>query len=150
MTAGSSDVWAGLGLNILGVALVHPYFWGSEPIGSELLDPERKASADKLWPFLCPSSPSNDDPRVNPMAEGAPSLAELGCQRVLVCVAEKDILRDRGWLYYEALGRSGWMGVAEVLQSDGEDHTFHLWNPGCENAKRLMNRLAGFLNWDLE
>ncbi|KAE9600047.1 putative carboxylesterase [Lupinus albus] len=51
--------------------------------------------------------PDNDDPRVNPVAEGAPSLAWLGCRRVLVCVAEKDVLRDRGWLYYNALGRSG-------------------------------------------
>lgn len=66
---------------------------------------------DRLWPFVCPSAPDNDDPRVNPVAKGAPSLVGLGCRRVLVCVAEKDMLRDRGWLYFEALGRSGWMGV---------------------------------------
>ncbi|KAI9113203.1 hypothetical protein K1719_015728 [Acacia pycnantha] len=88
-----------LDLVILGAALVHPFFWGPHRIGSEAVDPERKASVDRLWPYICPSTPDQDDPRVNPVAEGSPSLAWLGCGRVSVCVAEKDILKERGWLY---------------------------------------------------
>ncbi|KAI4389551.1 hypothetical protein MLD38_001766 [Melastoma candidum] len=149
MRAGSSNVWAGLGLDIAGVMLIHPYFWGSHPIGSELLDPEKKAINDSLWPFICPLSPSNDDPWVNPVSYMAPSLEWLGCQRLLVCVAEKDILRDRGRLYYEALCRSGWMGMAEIFESEGEDHTFHLTDTESENTKSLMKYLDGFLNSDL-
>ncbi|RDX76068.1 putative carboxylesterase 2, partial [Mucuna pruriens] len=117
-----------IGMDILGVCLVHPFFWGSVPIGSEGLDPERKAVVDRLWPFVCPALPDNDDPRVNPVGEGAPSLAWLGCRRVLVCVAEKDVLSDRGWLYYNALSRSGWMGVVEIEETQEEDHAFHLYN----------------------
>ncbi|KAK2995154.1 hypothetical protein RJ640_025384 [Escallonia rubra] len=89
-----------LGVEILGVGLVHPFFWGSTSIGSEeargSMDPASKSGTDRLWAFVCPSNLDNDDPRVNPVAEGGPSLVGLGCRRVLVSVAEKDLLKDRG------------------------------------------------------
>ncbi|KAL6995532.1 hypothetical protein U1Q18_005667 [Sarracenia purpurea var. burkii] len=147
MAAGNAE--SGEDLNILGIALVHPYFWGSVPIGSETLDPVRKGLVDRGWPFVCPSSPDCDDPRINPVAAGAPSLAGLGCRRVLVCVAEKDVMRDRGWVYFRALGRIGWMGVVEIHETDGEDHAFHLFDLECEKAKDLIGRLAAFFNSDL-
>lgn len=137
-----------IGLDILGVCLVHPFFWGSVPVGSEGLDPERKAMVDRLWPFVCPEMPDNDDPRVNPVAEGAPSLAWLGCRRMFVCVAEKDVLRDRGWLYYNALSRSGWMGVVEIEETQGEGHAFHLYDLGSDKAQDLIKSLAYFFNRD--
>lgn len=136
-------------IRLVGIALVHPYFWGSAPIGSETLNPDFKASMDQLWPFICPSNPNYDDPRLNPVADGPLSLAGLGCGRVLVCVAEKDPLRDRGWMYYEALGQSGWMGVAEIMETDGEDHGFHLHDLENERAKDLIQRLAAFLDRDM-
>ncbi|XVE94864.1 hypothetical protein REPUB_Repub02eG0046400 [Reevesia pubescens] len=111
----AGDPEFGLNVQLLGIALVHPHFWGSDPIGSEALDPARKAVLD----------------------------------RVLVCVAEKDVLRDRGWLYYEALGRSGWMGVVEITETEGEDHGFHLYDLECEKAKDLITRLAAFYNRDM-
>lgn len=136
----------GTKVNLVELALVHPFFWGSNPIGSESVDPGRRASVDWLWPFVCPSAPDSDDPRVNPVAEGAPSLVGLGCRRVLVCVAEKDVLKDRGWLYYEALGRSRWMGVVEIKETESEDHAFHLNDLECEKAKDLIRSLAAFFN----
>ncbi|CAN1776575.1 Probable carboxylesterase 2, partial [Linum perenne] len=141
----------GLEVDLLGAALVHPYFWGSEPIGSESVNhlPEAKAGANSLWPFICPSNPDNDDPRVNPVAEDGPGLVGLGCRRVLVCVAEKDVLRDRGWMYYQALGRSGWMGVVEMDECEDEGHGFHLYNLDSENAEILIKRLAAFFNRDM-
>ncbi|PPS19418.1 hypothetical protein GOBAR_AA01156 [Gossypium barbadense] len=96
-----------LNVLLLGIALVHPYFWGSEPIGSEALNPDGKAVVDRLWPFLCPANQDNNDPRVNPVSTDGPSLVGLGCRRVLVCVAEKDVLRDRRWRYYELWGQVG-------------------------------------------
>ena len=149
MAAGRGDAESGLGVRLLGVALVHPFFWGSTPIGSEAVDPERKAWVDSVWPFVCPSMPDSDDPRLNQVAEGAPSLVGLGCGRALVCVAEKDVLRDRGLVYYTALAGSGWMGVAEMFETDGEDHAFHLHDLGCEKARDLIQRLAAFLNRDM-
>ncbi|CAI0465233.1 unnamed protein product [Linum tenue] len=149
MAAGNPDF--GLQMRLLGVALVHPYFWGSTPIGSEPIypQPDAKAVTERLWPFICPSSPDNDDPRVNPMTPDGPSLVGLGCKRVLVYVAEKDLLKDRGWLYYEAVGRSGWMGVVEIGETEGEGHGFHLYDLESEKAEALIKRLAAFFNREM-
>ncbi|PPE01794.1 hypothetical protein GOBAR_DD01174 [Gossypium barbadense] len=117
--------------------------------GFEALNLDGKAVLDRLWPFLCPANPDNNDPRVNPVSTDGPSLVGLGCSRVLVCVAEKDVLRDRGWRYYEALGRNGWMGVVEIMVTDGEGHGFHLNDLDCEKAKGLITRLAAFYNRDM-
>ncbi|XP_010916828.1 probable carboxylesterase 2 [Elaeis guineensis] len=134
---------------IEGVVLVHPFFWGSERMGCEkdrddkpLLDP---VTTDLVWPFVCPGAVGSDDPRLNPMAKGGPSLAGLGCGRVLVVVAEKDLLRDRGRAYYEALKGSRWGGMVEIFETKGEDHVFHLFESGCDKALELFQRLAGFI-----
>lgn len=145
IAAGGADA----GVRLLGVALVHPFFWGSTPIGSEAADPETRASVEWLWPFVCPSMPDNDDPRVNPVAEGAPSLAGLACGRALVCVAENDVLRDRGLVYYRSLAGSGWMGVAEMFETEGEGHGFHLYDLRAQKARDLIQRLAAFFNRDM-
>jgi acetyl esterase/lipase len=76
MAAGKAAGKAELGpnLGLLGVALVHLYFWGSEPIGSEALIPGRKEYVDRLWPFVCPLHRTTmTHVRVNPVAKGAPS-----------------------------------------------------------------------------
>lgn len=56
-----------------------------------------------VWGFVYPNAPGGlDNPMLNPVAPGAPSLAKLGCSKILVCVAEKDGIRDRGVWYFEA------------------------------------------------
>ncbi|PKI37492.1 hypothetical protein CRG98_042121 [Punica granatum] len=74
-----------------------------------------------------------------------PSLKGLGCERVLVCVAEKDPLRDRGVWYGELVKKSGWGGELEVFEVEGEDHAFHVLYPETDNAKIMIKRLASFL-----
>lgn len=81
---------------------------------------------------------------INPMSPGAPSLAGLGCSRVLVAVAEKGELRDRGVSYYEELRKSTWEGEVELVQADG-DHGFHILHFESENANHLIKHLASFL-----
>ncbi|KAL0438683.1 UNVERIFIED_CONTAM: putative carboxylesterase 5 [Sesamum latifolium] len=147
MRAGNAN--AGLNLEILGIALKDPYFWGSDPVPSESQDPVMKAIGDQLWPLASPSSPDYDDPKINPVAEGAPSLSGLGCRRVLVTVSGKDMLRDRGRLYFEGLSRSGWPGVAEIHETEGEPHCFHLHHDlNHEKAKERMRRLVDFFHRD--
>ncbi|CAK9181258.1 unnamed protein product [Ilex paraguariensis] len=68
--------------------------------------------------------------------------------RVLVCVAEKDLLKDRGWYYKEVLVKSGWKGKVEIMEAKGEEHVFHLFNPTCENAVAKLKKLASFFNQD--
>ncbi|KAI7755979.1 hypothetical protein M8C21_021598 [Ambrosia artemisiifolia] len=136
---------------IRGMILINPYFWGKDPIGSEKTDPIRKAMVDKWWEFVCPSglddgSSKLDDPLINPMVNGAPDLAGLGCGRVIITVSEKDILRDRGWAYHEALVKSNWNGNVEMVEIEGEDHVFHIFDPNGEKAMNMMKKLASFIN----
>ncbi|KAF5203245.1 2-hydroxyisoflavanone dehydratase [Thalictrum thalictroides] len=142
----AGDPKAGLNVKILGIALIHPYFWGSKRIGSESTSkPFMEKVVVTHWPFVCPSSPSNDDPRVNPVGDGAPNLSCLGCTKVLVCVAGKDVFKDRGRLYYDTLSKCGWNGVVEIFETEGEGHAFHLHKPTSQEAKDLNERLAAFL-----
>ncbi|KAK1291363.1 putative carboxylesterase 12 [Acorus calamus] len=129
---------------IEGMVLVHPYFWASE--GADALAEEERARHETIWKLICPTLAGFDDPRVNPFGLGAPSLAGLGCARVMVCVAEKDFMCEWGRRYGEGLKRSGWMGEVEVVESEGEGHVFHLIDPGCDSSKVLMKRLVGFFN----
>ncbi|KAL5541123.1 hypothetical protein UlMin_043409 [Ulmus minor] len=118
-----------LGLKISGMILYHPYFGNDEP--------------EKLLEIIFPTMRGLDDPRVKPGS--GPDLGKLGCEKVLVCVAEKDFLKGRGLAYYEALKKSGWGGVVEIVETDGEGHVFHLFNPTCDKAVALMNKVVSFL-----
>ncbi|KAK1427400.1 hypothetical protein QVD17_16084 [Tagetes erecta] len=135
-------------LKISGLILINPYFWGKDPIGSEKTDHVRKAMVDKWWEFVCPSDSDNglDHPLINPFVHGAPDLSGLCCERVIVTVSEKDILRDRGWAYHEALVKSKWNGKSEIVEVEGEDHVFHIFDPNCDKAVNLMKKLGDFIN----
>ncbi|XP_022685414.1 2-hydroxyisoflavanone dehydratase-like, partial [Setaria italica] len=109
----------GLGMRVRGLLIVHPYFSGAADIGDEgAAGKKRKARADAFWRFLYPGSPGLDDPLSNPFSEAAGgSAARVAAERVLVCVAEKDDLRDRGVWYYENLKASGYPGEVELLEA---------------------------------
>lgn len=121
------------GAKVEGLLLIHPFFGNKQ--------------VDKMYKFMCPSSSgSDDDPRLNPAADSR--LPRMVGERVLICLAEKDWLRDRGWAYHEALGKSEWPGTVEFMESEGEGHGFHLFDPNMEKetTKSLMGRLVSFLN----
>ena len=101
---------------------------------------------EKLWPLICPDSKGGlDDPRLNPMAHGAPSLQKLACRKLLVCSAERDFARPRAASYHEAVKASGWHGTVEWLDTEGEEHAFFLIKPECDESLQLMDRLVAFL-----
>lgn len=103
-----------------------------------------RPGVDNRWLYVCPTTSGFNDPRYNPAADER--LWRLGCSKVLVCVAEKDGLRERGWFYYETLGKSGWSGEVEIMETEGEGHVFHLFKPSCERAVTLMKRIVSFIN----
>ncbi|KAJ0010919.1 hypothetical protein Pint_34452 [Pistacia integerrima] len=118
------------GLKINGVLIVHPFFGGKE--------------VDKMYKYLCPSSSGcDDDPKLNPGVD--PNLKNMACDRVLVCVAGKDWLRNRGEAYYETLAESEWGGKVEFYESSDEDHCFHLFNLNSEKAVPLMKKMVDFI-----
>ncbi|KAF7850955.1 hypothetical protein BT93_L4812 [Corymbia citriodora subsp. variegata] len=145
MRAGRDPIVGGIKLS--GAYLTHPYFWGSEPIGSEPKTDHDKELPRLVWDFLYPTAKDGiDSPMMNPFVTGAPSLAGLGCGRLLVSVAEKDLLRDRGLKYCEAVKASGFKGEVEAVDFEGEDHAFHIVTFEKESALVLIKRLAAFLN----
>ncbi|CAA0807551.1 Probable carboxylesterase 2 [Striga hermonthica] len=131
MVVRSSVSGPGIGLRFSGLILIHPYFGAGKP--------------EKLWDFLCPDSKGAGDVRLNPAAD-PDQLARLGCDRVLVCVAEKDLLRNRGLIYCEGLRKSGFRGPVELFESVGEGHVFHLLDPVCDGSGVLMDRVVGFIS----
>ncbi|XP_054786295.1 probable carboxylesterase 1 [Prosopis cineraria] len=118
------------GVKIVGMILLHPFFGTSEE--------------DKMYRFMCPtSSGRDDDPKLNPGED--PNLSKMGCEKVLVCVAGKDGLKERGVKYYETLRKSEWGGRVDLIESEGEDHCFHMFNPNSERVGPLFNLIAEFV-----
>ncbi|KAG9148186.1 hypothetical protein Leryth_014102 [Lithospermum erythrorhizon] len=119
-------------LKLEGMILIHPFFGNGK-------------KADKLWEYIYPGTSGVHDPRLNPAAH-VNLLKKLACKRIMICVAEEDELRKRGWYYYESVKRSGWNGEVEIVETKGESHVFHLLDPCCENAGIFMKQVASFIN----
>ncbi|KAI5314551.1 hypothetical protein L3X38_043727 [Prunus dulcis] len=99
-----------------------------EPVGEESTAPAAgRVFISALWRLLTLRLVDPMNPFFNP-GKGS-KLGELGCVKVLVFVAEKDILKDRRLYYSEILRESGWKGVVELIEAIGEKHVFHLEDP---------------------
>uniref|UniRef100_A0ACD5Y1I6 Uncharacterized protein n=1 Tax=Avena sativa TaxID=4498 RepID=A0ACD5Y1I6_AVESA len=124
-----------------GAILLHPWFSGSTPIEGE--PPAATMITGMLWSYACPGAAGGaEDPRMNPLAPGAPSLEKLGGVRMLVAAGMADGLAARDRAYYDAVAgpcAAAWHG------SEGEGHVFFLQKTGCENAKQLMDRVVAFI-----
>ncbi|PIN15289.1 Arylacetamide deacetylase [Handroanthus impetiginosus] len=126
------------GINLYGIILNCPFFYGKDQIGNE------GNYNDKLLPYVCPSMSDYDEPWINPAKDE--KLSSLGCKKVLVYVAEKDFLKDRGYYYKEILSKNGWNGDVELVEIKGEDHCFNVLYPDSENAIAILKKVASFIN----
>ncbi|KAL6861240.1 hypothetical protein ACP4OV_016940 [Aristida adscensionis] len=126
---------------IRGVLLMHPYFWdASDAMGAALEERIRRE-----WRVMTGNPAAKvDDARLSPTLS-PPSLARLPAERVMVAVAEEDFLAPKGRAYHAALLASGWRGEAELVDTAGEAHVFHLLQPATAAAAELMDRVAAFL-----
>ncbi|OWM83743.1 2-hydroxyisoflavanone dehydratase-like [Punica granatum] len=130
--AGISRLTVETGFKINGLLILHPFF-GSEEI-----------SQNQLYSYLYPASPGyENDPKLNPSVD--PDLHRIPVGRILICVGERDWIKDRGLAYYETLCKSEWSGTVELEENKEEDHCFHLFKRN-ENTKLLMKKLAEFVN----
>lgn len=146
MRAGREEL--GHGVKLSSLVMIHPYFLGGESSETDDMGVALLRELVRLWPVVCPgTSGCDDDPLINPMAEGAPNLASLGCRRVLVCVGGKDPMRGRGRLYCEKLKRSGWRGEVDDWEADGQGHGFHLSCPMSAEAEAQVRVIAEFLTY---
>ncbi|CAN6182551.1 unnamed protein product [Urochloa humidicola] len=130
---------------IEGAIFLHPWFGGNALVEGE--DATRAKEMAAIWEFACPGAAGGaDDPRMNPMAPGAPALESLQCERMLACAGEKDWAAARDRAYYAAVTASAWAGSAAGLESEGEGHVFFLEKPECAKARELMNRVVTFVH----
>ncbi|XP_048545629.1 tuliposide A-converting enzyme 1, chloroplastic-like [Triticum urartu] len=129
---------------IVGVLLVHPYFW--DPTNA--MAPALEVRIRNEWRIMCARPDAGvDDPRFCPTcAVAAPRLAALPGKRAMVAVAGDDFLAVKGRAYHAALLASGWRGEAELVDTPGQDHVFHLMRPGTEAAADMLDRVAGFIS----
>lgn len=138
-------------IDIEGLVIVHPYFWGTNRLSSSevvwdgvaMFTPE---VIGRLWPFVTAGRLGNEGPWINPLDE---DIASLTCRRVLVAVAGKDSLRHRGRQLAARMCDCAWAddenGVT-LMESEGEDHGFHLYNPLRATSKILMESIVQFIN----
>ncbi|XP_052203058.1 2-hydroxyisoflavanone dehydratase-like [Diospyros lotus] len=141
-------------IKVKGMALLHPYFWGSTLIGNETgLDVSSRSYASHIWldairkPELWGTNLGNkllDDPRVNPLMDSR--LSSLPCGKVLVVVGDEDIFKDRGLVYYDALRKNGWTGEPKLLMTEGT-HCFFLTEiDSTPLSKVIFEHLSSFIN----
>uniref|UniRef100_A0A0D9XEG3 Alpha/beta hydrolase fold-3 domain-containing protein n=1 Tax=Leersia perrieri TaxID=77586 RepID=A0A0D9XEG3_9ORYZ len=131
---------------IEGTILLHPSFCGETRMEGE--PEEFWDSAKKRWAIIFPDAKAGlDDPRMNPMAAGAPSLTKLACERMLVCAAALDPRRSREQAYYDGVKTSAWGGKVEWIESEGEHHHFFVekHDSGSHEAVKLMERVVDFI-----
>ncbi|CAN0838116.1 Tuliposide A-converting enzyme 1, chloroplastic [Linum grandiflorum] len=122
--------------------MMHPYFGGKEPVGNEPVIVAKWR--EKLWKLVYPTMTNGlDDPYINPASD---QLSELGCSKVMIMVAGKDFLKDRGDYYYQLLKESEWKGEVEIVETDGEGHVFHLKDNACGNAVNMRKKICSFIN----
>ncbi|KAK1693694.1 hypothetical protein QYE76_010391 [Lolium multiflorum] len=60
------------GAKIHGLVMIHPYFLGTNKVGSDDLDAAAQESLGSLWRVMCPATTGEDDPLINPFVDGAP------------------------------------------------------------------------------
>lgn len=133
-------------VEILGSILACPYFM--IPVDNVNLQDN---DAYNLWMTICPELESGlsatDSPMINPLAEKAPSLLGLGCSKLFMGIAEKDVLVPREIMvkFVEGVKKSGWNGELVFVEVEGEDHCFFIEDPETEKAKDLIQRFASFI-----
>lgn len=132
-------------VKIMGCILACPHFLMQD----DRLDMENNP-AYHIWITICQKeykySPI-DSPMINPLAEQVPTLSSLGCSRLFMVIAEKDVLVPREIMipFVDGVKKSGWNGELEFLEVEGEEHCFFVKNPEFEKAKDVINRFASFI-----
>ncbi|KAK1631499.1 hypothetical protein QYE76_005814 [Lolium multiflorum] len=131
---------------VSGVALLHSYFWGKEPVGGEPADAAVRGGIDRVWETgrwpAAASSGSTTRTSTRRRRSGGGSGAAA---RVLVATAELCWLVERSRAYAEGMAACGWEGELEFHETRGDGHVYFLLNPECDNAARELAVVAGFV-----
>uniref|UniRef100_A0ACD5YH89 Uncharacterized protein n=1 Tax=Avena sativa TaxID=4498 RepID=A0ACD5YH89_AVESA len=135
----------GYGDKVSGVALLHSYFWGKEPVGGEPTDAGFRGGLDRVWEAACGGEFGLDHPYINPASAPPEEWRQLGCRRVLVATAELCWFVERSRAYTEGIKACGWDGDLEFHETKGDGHIYFLLKPDCDNAAKELAVVADFV-----
>lgn len=134
-------------ITLKGIVSIHPYFGSEKRIQSELADgaEEGVRMNDMFWWLSLPVGAGRDFHGCNYETAWPPEKVwPENFPAVLVCIAGKDLLKERGLLYEEFLRKKGVKEVEMILAED-EEHVYHVFAPFSEATKELQNKMAGFM-----
>ncbi|XP_044318464.1 probable carboxylesterase 12 [Triticum aestivum] len=136
----------GCGDKVSGVALLHPYFWGTEPVGDESPDAAFFFPGDmeRVWDVACGGEFGRDHPYINPAASPQ-ELRQLGSGRVLVTTAGLCWFVERARAYAKGMKACGWAGELEFYETRGKKHTYFQFRPDCDDAAKELAVVADFV-----
>ncbi|XAR63554.1 Carboxylesterase [Bertholletia excelsa] len=113
---------------VAGAIPIHPGFVRPERSRSEMEEAESPFltldMVDKFLSLALPFGWGKDHPITCPMGRKAPPIGGLKLPAMLLCVAEKDLIRDTEMEYYEELRKNG--KEVELLVNSGMGHSFYL------------------------
>lgn len=115
-------------VRVAGAIPIHPGFVRSVRSKSEKEQPQSPFltldMVDKFLSLSLPAGCTKDHPFTCPMGAAAPPLEEVRLPPMLLCIAEKDLIKDTEMEYYEAMKKAG--KDVELLISHGMTHSFYL------------------------
>uniref|UniRef100_N1R1C1 Alpha/beta hydrolase fold-3 domain-containing protein n=1 Tax=Aegilops tauschii TaxID=37682 RepID=N1R1C1_AEGTA len=136
----------GLRDKVSGVALLHSYFWGTEPVGGESPDAAffYPGDTERVWDVACGDKFGRDHPYINPAASPE-EWRQLGSGRMLVTTAELCWFVERARAYAKGMKACGWAGELEFYETRGKKHTYFLFRPDCDDAAKELAVVADFV-----
>ncbi|XP_021723850.1 probable carboxylesterase 6 [Chenopodium quinoa] len=143
---GTSDIRP---LILKGIILIQPFFGGEERTNSELIKVQSRksklslAASDTYWRLALPSGADRDHPWCNPLGNGTRKLENM---RVIICVAEKDILKDRNLDLCSVLAKNMGNKVKHLI-SEGVGHAFHILDDSQFSKNRKMEMVSHIVDF---
>jgi len=131
-------------LHIRGAIIIQPFFGGESRSTweRETSDPALPQKwIDVFWKLSLPVGANRDHPACNPIKSSR--LQDVPLPPVLLCISERDVMRERNMEYYEALKRAG-KKVKHVIFKD-VGHAFQLLQPQSPRIRELTKVTREFI-----
>lgn len=134
---------------VRGGVSIHPGYVTSERSKSEMEISSDSAllTLDMVDKFLKLSAPegftTRDHPITNPMGPHAPPLKDLKFPRMLVAIADRDLIRDTELGYCKAMKSAG--HDVEVFVSESVGHSFYLNEIAIKNDPHIAQETSNLL-----
>lgn len=132
-------------LLIRGAIIIQPFFGGENRSAweRETCDPALPQKwIDVFWKLSLPVGASRDHPSCS--VPDSSTLQDILLPPILLCISERDVMRERNLNYYEALRRAG-KNVRQVIFKD-VGHAFQLLQPQAPRIHELTRDIREFIN----